>query len=482
MNFIFIDCIFLGLILCYFLFGLFTKPLNRNNEVFSIIALILCFTQMMIFLSLINEVHVYYYINYCFVSTALILYSKIFVLLCLIIFILISIFYLKDSYMSIFEFYFFIMIATWAMFILISSNDLFVMFLVMELLNLSLYVLISLKRESNLAIEAGFKYLMLNGFSASILGLGLSFIYCFFGTLNITNLILLGGVYDEILCIIGIIFILIGVLFKLAIFPFHYWIADIYEGSDIIVTTFLAIIPKIAAIILFIKLYIVFINFIFNYNFILIIICILSMIYSTIIALYQEKIKRLLAFTAMAHMTFIILCICLNSVEGLIAAIFYLFVYILITINIFSILLSFKFLAKADFGTLLKVVDCVRILKTNGFLAFSFACSLMSMAGIPPFAGFFAKLLVFQALAQTENFAALIFFILMSIISAIYYIRLIRFLFFNNTENITYSLVFSLNNKIINNVIIITLFINIFFYFFFPIMYEGCALLILLDV
>jgi len=206
------------------------------------------------------------------------------------------------------------------------------------------------------------------------------------------------------------------------------------------------------------------------------------MIYSTIIALYQEKIKRLLAFTAMAHMTFIILCICLNSVEGLIAAIFYLFVYILITINIFSILLSFKFLAKADFGTLLKVVDCVRILKTNGFLAFSFACSLMSMAGIPPFAGFFAKLLVFQALAQTENFAALIFFILMSIISAIYYIRLIRFLFFNNTENITYSLVFSLNNKIINNVIIITLFINIFFYFFFPIMYEGCALLILLDV
>jgi|SRR6185369_6905809 len=108
------------------------------------------------------------------------------------------------------------------MFILISSNDLFIIFLAMELQNLCFYILISLKRASNLAIEAAFKYLMLNGFSASLIGLGLSFIYCFFGTLNITNLALLFSNYDEFICLIGIFFIIIGIMFKLAIFPFHY--------------------------------------------------------------------------------------------------------------------------------------------------------------------------------------------------------------------------------------------------------------------
>jgi NADH-quinone oxidoreductase subunit N len=355
------------------------------------------------------------------------------------------------------------------MLILISSNDLFIMFLSVELQNLCFYILISLKRSSNLAIEAGLKYLILNGFSASLFGMGLSFIYCVSGTLNMATLIILvSNLHNELLGAAGLLFILISVLFKIAIFPFHYWIADIYEGSDLIVTTFFAIIPKIAALVLFIKLYIIFINYIINFNYILIIICVLSIIYSTIAALYQEKLKRLLAFAAIGHMSYIVLSISLNCMEGLVAAILYLIVYILLTINIFCILLSFKYFVPNNFGMLIKIIDVVRLLKNNWVLAFSFACSLMSMAGIPPFAGFFVKLLVFQTLLQTGNFVALIFLILISIMGALYYIRLIRFLYFNNIENMPYSFVLNLNsNKILYVLILVTFCINVIFLFLY---------------
>jgi NADH-quinone oxidoreductase subunit N len=176
-------------------------------------------------------------------------------------------------------------------------------------------------------------------------------------------------------------------------------------------------------------------------------------------------------------MSYIILPIFLNSIDGIIAAIIYLIVYILLTINIFSVLLCCQYYVSSNYVGLTKIIDVVPILKSNWLLAFSFACSLMSMAGIPPFAGFFAKLLVFQALVQTGNFMTLILLIILSIVGSIYYIRLIRFLFFNNAESIPYGLNFYLNNKFLYIIILITFIINVNFFFFFPSILEWLLLI-----
>jgi NADH:ubiquinone oxidoreductase subunit 2 (subunit N) len=212
--------IFLGLILCYFIFGIvyYTEffKIKRNNDIFTIISLNIAFTQLILIL---NEIKTYSFVEDIGIFT---LYFKVLILMSLIVYIFMSIFYLKAANLPIFEFHFLIMISVWAMLILISATDLFVIFLVIELQNLCFYILISLKRFSNLATEAAFKYLIINGFSASVLGIGLSLIYSFFGTLNIIDLMLLVAFDYELMCIIGIFFIFIGIFFKLAIFPFHY--------------------------------------------------------------------------------------------------------------------------------------------------------------------------------------------------------------------------------------------------------------------
>jgi NADH-quinone oxidoreductase subunit N len=185
--------------------------------------------------------------------------------------------------------------------------------------------------------------------------------------------------------------IVIGVLFKLALFPFHYWVADVYEGSALIITAFFSTVPKIAFVCLFLKLYFIF--FSVPYLSILVLIsAAASILYGTLVALYQTKMRRFLAYGAIAHMGFIILAIGLHTVSGAVAGLFYLLSYIFLSLIIFSILLCFKGYNVASAPVFVdNVIDLIKALKTNRFVLLIFCISLFSIAGIPPLAGFFGK-------------------------------------------------------------------------------------------
>lgn len=342
----------------------------------------------------------------------------------------------NENYLNI-ELPILILISLMGMFILVSANDLFIMYLALELQSLSLYILCSMKRYSNLSIEAGLKYFILGSFSSAILLFGISLIYGFLGTTNYYDIVIclypesfynnITGVYFGIGCI------LIGLLFKLGIVPFHLWIADVFEGSSNIITYYFAVVPKIAILFVFYRIFfIVFVNSLYIFSFFMLICAILSIFIGSILALYQVKIKRFFAYSAIAHMGYILLSISLGSYWSIYVSFYYLFVYILISLNIFTIYLV---LYKQDNSSLKNITDGVSILHSNFLLAFLFVIGLLSIAGIPPLAGFFGKLYVFSLLIETGNYFLALFVVLMSVLSCVYYIRFVRFVLFTEFIN-----------------------------------------------
>jgi len=339
-----------------------------------------------------------------------------------------------------------ILISVLGMFIIISSNDLFILGLGLELQTMPYFILSCLNRSSNLSVEAGLKYFIYACFCSSISFFGISLIYGALGTTNFLEIKIILNTYKIMnfnIIYISLLLILFGLLFKLGLVPFHFWIADIYEGCPNIITYFFAVISKFTIIFIIFKIYYnVFISFINWFNLIFLIIGMLSILIGSILALYQIKFKRLLAYSAVVHMGNIFLLFSIGTNEGIEYAFNYLFIYMLISINIFSIFLS---IYKIDGSSIQNIVDFTVIIKTNKHLSIAFIISILSLGGIPPFAGFFAKLPVFFLLLKMVNPFLTITVILFSILSATYYIRLIRMCWFsenvgNNPINLIHKL------------------------------------------
>ena len=345
------------------------------------------------------------------------------------------------------------------MMVMISSNDLIVFYLGLELQSLALYVLASFNRDQIKSSEAGLKYFVLSALSSGLLLYGCSLIYGFSGSTNFDQ-ISSAMTHDQYGLTFGIVFILVGLAFKISAVPFHMWAPDVYEGSPTSVTLFFAIAPKIAALTVFIRfLYVPFINVIDQWQIIIIFLSVASMIFGAVAAIGQKNLKRLIAYSSIGHMGYVLAGICTGTNQGVQSSVFYISIYLIMNLGFFS----FLFMLKKDNKYYEDIDDLSGLSKNHPLIALSLLIILFSLAGIPPLAGFFAKFYIFKAVIDQSMYFLAILGLLSTVIAAFYYLRIVKIMYFDQ-EKIIYDKDYNLGLKLT----LIASTIIILFYFIYP--------------
>ncbi len=313
------------------------------------------------------------------------------------------------------------------MMIMISSNDLIVFYMGLELQSLALYVLASFNRDNLLSTESGLKYFVLSALSSGLLLYGCSLTYGFSESTNFDQ-ILINSTEFNYGTTFGIVFILVGLAFKISAVPFHMWAPDVYQGSPTSVTLFFAILPKIAALSVFIKfLYTPFANMNDQWQTIIVFISIASMIFGAVAAIGQKNLKRLIAYSSISHMGYALAGLATVSNQGIQSSITYISIYLVMNLAFFSCL----FMLKRNNKYYENIEDLSGLSKKHPILSFSLLIVLFSLAGIPPLAGFFAKFYVFLAVIEQSMYFLAIVGLLATVVAAFYYLRIIKIIYFD---------------------------------------------------
>ena len=313
------------------------------------------------------------------------------------------------------------------MMIMISSNDLIVFYMGLDLQSLALYVLASFTRDNLLSTESGLKYFVLSALSSGLLLYGCSLTYGFSESTNFDQ-ILINSTEFNYGTTFGIVFILVGLAFKISAVPFHMWAPDVYQGSPTSVTLFFAILPKIAALSVFFKfLYTPFANMNDQWQTIIVFISIASMIFGAVAAIGQKNLKRLIAYSSISHMGYALAGLSTVSNQGIQSSITYISIYLVMNLAFFSCL----FMLKRNDKYYENIEDLSGLSKKHPILSFSLLIVLFSLAGIPPLAGFFAKFYVFLAVIEQSMYFLAIVGLLATVVAAFYYLRIIKIIYFD---------------------------------------------------
>ena len=316
------------------------------------------------------------------------------------------------------------------MMVMISSNDLIVFYMGLELQSLALYVLASFNRENLLSTESGLKYFVLSALSSGLLLYGCSLIYGFSGSTNF-NIILENSSSGQYGITFGIVFILVGLAFKISAVPFHMWAPDVYQGSPTSVTNFFAVLPKIAALSVFIRfLYVPFAEMNDQWQMIIIFLSIASMIFGAVAAIGQKNLKRLIAYSSIGHMGYALTGLAAGTNQGIQGSISYIVIYLVMNLAFFSCM----FMLRRNNEYYESIEDLSGLSKNHPLLSFSLLIILFSLAGIPPLAGFFAKFYVFMAVIEQKMYFLAIVGLLSTVIAAFYYLRIIKIIYFDKEK------------------------------------------------
>ena len=415
-------------IMVLLMLGVFYK--NSFNLIFKLSTIVLLATFILLFNHSVDTSAKLF--NNSYTIDYLSLFMKALTLVACIFVMLSSFDYIKLIGINKIEYPILILSATLGMMIMISSYDLIVFYMGLELQSLSLYVLISFNRDSYRSTEAGLKYFILSALSSGLLLYGCSLIY---GFSNSTNFDLIAQNIDQFNTgsIFGIVFILVGLAFKVSAVPFHMWAPDVYEGSPTSVTAFFAIVPKVAALTVFIRfLYVPFINLVDQWQMIIIFISLASMILGAVAAIGQTNLKRLMAYSAIGHMGYALAGLATGSNEGIQSTVIYLSIYLLMNLGIFSCIFMMK--RKDIFYE--DIQDLSGLSKNHPIISVCLLVLLFSLAGIPPLAGFFAKFYVFMAVIKVEMYTLAIIGLITTVISAFYYLRIIKIIYFDDPKEI----------------------------------------------
>ncbi len=398
-----------------------------------------------------------------FLNNSLIQFFKIIIVIGSLTSIIISKNYFIELKIAKFEVPILLMFSTIGMLIMISSNNLMLMYLAIELQSLSLYVLAAIKRNSLVSAESGVKYFILGALSSGILLYGCSLIYGFTGTTSFEKIFLSLNQLDDLNLgiIFGLVFILVGLAFKVSAVPFHMWTPDVYEGSPTSITAFFAIVPKIAAVVLIFRFCLEpFGNFYKEWSQIIIFLSIGSMFVGAIAAIAQNSLKRLLAYSSIGHVGYVLIALAAGNQESIKAVAIYMFAYMVMNVSIFAIILSLK----SSKGFVENIDELSGLSKSNPIIGLSIAAIMLSMAGIPPFIGFFSKFYIFIAALNKGLVVLSILGVLASVISAYYYLRIIKVMYFEDLNpDQNYNFTISLQSKL---VLTLMLFIMTFFVFY----------------
>jgi len=368
--------------------------------------------------------------NESYIIDRLSIFMKVLTLLFCFFVLLSSKDYIKSNNIDKIEYPIIILASTLGMILMISSYDLIIFYLGLELQSLCLYILASFKRDDERSTEAGLKYFVLSALASGLLLYGCSLIYGFTGS---TNFEIISANLDEANtgAVFGIVFIIVGLAFKVSAVPFHMWTPDVYEGSPTSVTSFFALVPKIAAISVFIRfMYVPFVNVISQWQTIIIFLSIASMILGAVAAIGQSNIKRLMAYSSIGHMGYALAGIAAGTNAGIQSTIIYLTIYLVMNLGAFGCI----FMMKRENIFYENINDLSGLSKNHPMLALSFLIILFSLAGIPPLAGFFAKFYVFMAVIEVKMYALAIIGLLTTVVSAFYYLRIIKVIYFDKPK------------------------------------------------
>jgi len=418
--------IFLSLAIMFLLMlGVFIKKSFKLVNLLTILSLIFAIALV---LNQPNEVVKVF--NESYIIDRLSIFMKVLTLLFCFFVLLSSKDYIKNNNIDKIEYPIIILASTLGMILMISSYDLIIFYLGLELQSLCLYILASFKRDDERSTEAGLKYFVLSALASGILLYGCSLIYGFTGS---TNFEIISANLNEANtgAVFGIVFIIVGLAFKVSAVPFHMWTPDVYEGSPTSVTSFFALVPKIAAISVFIRfMYVPFVNVISQWQTIIIFLSIASMILGAVAAIGQSNIKRLMAYSSIGHMGYALAGIAAGTNAGIQSTIIYLTIYLVMNLGAFGCI----FMMKRENIFYEDINDLSGLSKNHPMLALSFLIILFSLAGIPPLAGFFAKFYVFMAVIEVKMYALAIIGLLTTVVSAFYYLRIIKVIYFDKPK------------------------------------------------
>lgn len=357
-------------------------------------------------------------------------FMKLIILLGLLASAALSVKYLDDEGISRFEYPVLMTFAGIGMMLMVSANNLLALYMALELQSLSLYVLAAFRRGSLQSAEAGVKYFSLGALSSGMILFGISLIYGYTGTLDYGTLsaTLLPMQTIPVGITFGLVFLLAGLAFKISAVPFHMWTPDVYQGAPTSVTAFFAIVPKIAVMGLIMRLlFEPFASVSGQWDQIIWFLSAASMVVGAFAAIVQENIKRLLAYSSIGNMGYALVGIAAVSSAGASAVVLYLLIYLIMTSGVFAVVLSMRRNGKA----VENISDLAGLSQTQPMLAYTMAILMFSMSGIPPMAGFFGKLMIFQAAVDAQMYVLAVLGVMTSVVAAYYYLRIIKVMFFD---------------------------------------------------
>ena len=331
--------------------------------------------------------------------------------------------------MARFEFPVLIVFAVLGMMIMVSAGDFIALYMGTELQSLALYVLAAFHRDNLRSTEAGLKYFVLGALSSGMLLYGISLIYGFTGTTSfagVASAVHASGV--SVGLVFGLVFLTAGLAFKVSAVPFHMWTPDVYEGSPTPITAFFTSAPKIAAMALFLRALIVpFADALEQWRQIIVFISILSMVLGAIAAIGQNNFKRLMAYSSIGHMGYVLIGLAAGTQAGVQGVLIYLAIYLVTTIGVFACILAMR---RGE--TMVETIsDLSGLAETQPGFAFALAMLMFSLAGIPPLAGFFAKFYVFLAAVKAGLYPLAVIGVVASVIGAYDYLRIVKIMYFD---------------------------------------------------
>ena len=325
-----------------------------------------------------------------------------------------------------FEYPVLVLLATVGMMMMISANDLIALYIGLELQSLALYVVAAFRRDSVRSSEAGLKYFVLGALSSGMLLYGASLIYGFTGS---TSFPVIAGVVQtasNVGVIVGLVFILVGLAFKVSAVPFHMWTPDVYEGAPTPVTAFFAAAPKVAAMALLVRtLAVAFPGIAPAWQQIIVFVAIASMLLGSLAAIGQTNIKRLMAYSSIGHIGFALVGLAANSQEGVQGVLIYMAIYLVMTLGTFACILAMR----RNDGPVEDIEELSGLAENNLSMAFALGMLMFSLAGIPPLAGFWGKFYVIAAAVKADMLLLAIVAVLASVVAAFYYIRIVIVMF-----------------------------------------------------
>ena len=332
------------------------------------------------------------------------------------------------------EFYVLVLLAMLGMMVMVSGQNFLSIYMGLELLSLCLYALVALDRDNPRATESAMKYFVLGALASGMLLYGMSMLYGVTGSLDLSqvNSAIQNGVPDRAVLILGLVFVVAGLAFKLGAAPFHMWLPDVYHGAPTGVTMFIGSVTKIAAFAFVMRLLVQGLQgMVHDWQGMLVIMAVLSITIGNITAIAQTNLKRMLAYSAISHIGFLLLGILSGSLNGFIASMFYIAAYVLMTLGGFGMILL---LSRAGFEAE-ELNDLRGLNARNPWYAFLMLLLVFSMAGIPPTIGFYAKFAVLQAALQAGFVGLVVFAVLMAVIGAFYYLRVIKLIYFDEPHD-----------------------------------------------